>query len=63
MQEGWCIFEDEYYEYIYEMICKDIDTNGYCDFTKEHIQYATSADNFDNTVKRYTHKVRFYYAD
>lgn len=65
-QEGWCVFEDEYYEHIYEMICSDIDKNGYCDFTKEHTivdLHSLDVDSSDSRVKRYTYDVRFYYAD
>lgn len=66
MQEGWCVFEDEYYEHIYEMICSEIDKNGYCDFTKEHVTfdpYSATMDSYDSHAKRYTYDVRFYYAN
>ena len=66
MQEGWCVFEDEFYEHLYEMICDEIDKNGYSDFTKEHTivdLHSTDIDSFDSNIKRYSYNVRFYYDD
>ena len=65
-QEGWCVFEDEYYEHLYEMICDEIDKNGYSDFTKEHAVvdlHSTDIDSFNSNIKRYSYNVRFYYDD
>ena len=62
-QEGWCVFEDEYYEHIYEMICSEIDKNGYCDFTKEHTVLDLYSTDIDTNIKRYSYDVRFYYND
>ena len=66
MQEGWIVFEDEFYEHLYEMICDEIDKNGYSDFTKEHTVFdlhSTDIDSFNSNIKRYSYSVRFYYDD